>query len=100
MAEHERIAKYEHEIARLDVLYEHLDQLWEKVPRLFWVAALAPVVFYFAGGGWAFVELLITGSLVGCQAYLIRMRQSENRWNRDQVAEDLGNLRRELSQQL
>lgn len=97
MSEHERIEKYEQEITRLDVLYAHLDALWEKVPRFFVVAALAPVVYYFAGLGWAIVELLITGCLVGCQAYLISMRKSENRWNRQQVADDLAKLKEELS---
>lgn len=97
MSEQQRIEKYEQEIARLDVLYAHLDELWEKVPRFFVVAALAPVVYYFAGLGWAIVELLITGALVGCQAYLISMRKSENRWNRQQVADDLAKLREEQS---
>jgi hypothetical protein len=100
MSEHQRMAKYEQEIARLDVLYEHLNQLWEKVPLFFWPAALAPLVFYFAGWGWALVELLITGALVGCQAYLISMRKSENRWNREQVAEDLARLKQQLAQSL
>ena len=97
MSEHQRIAKYEQEIARLDVLYTELDKLWEKAPRLAWAAVLAPVVYYFAGGGWAIVELLVTGALVGCQAYLIGMRKSENRWNREQVADDLARLKEELS---
>ncbi len=98
MSESQQLAKYEQEIARLDLLYVDLDRLWAKVPRLFYAALLAPVVFYFAGIGWAIVELLITGVLVGCQAYLIGLRKSENRWNREQVAHDLAQLRDELSQ--
>lgn len=94
----ERIEKYEQEIARLDALYADLDRLWEKMPRLFWVAALAPIVAYFAGIGWAIVHLLVTGVLVGSQAYLIGLRKSENRWNREQVAADLAQVKAELAQ--
>ncbi len=92
----ERIDKYEQEIARLDALYVDLDLLWDKMPRLFWVAALAPFVAYFASIGWAVVELLVTGVLVGSQAYLIGLRRSENRWNREQVVGDLAQVRAEL----
>jgi Flp pilus assembly protein TadB len=93
----ERIKKYEQEIARLDQLYIELDGLWEKVPRLFIFAIGAPFVWYFVSLGWAFVELLITLALVGTQAYLIGLRKSENRWNREQVREDLARLRAELA---
>jgi hypothetical protein len=83
----ERIKKYEQEIARLDQLYIELDGLWEKVPRLFIFAIGAPFVWYF----------VITLALVGTQAYLIGLRKSENRWNREQVREDLARLRAELA---
>jgi hypothetical protein len=94
----ERIEKYEQEIARLDALYVDLDRLWQKMPRLFWVAALAPVVAYFSSIGWAIVHVLVTGVLVGSQAYLIGLRKSENRWNREQVAVDLAQVKAELEQ--
>lgn len=90
-----RIEKYEAEIRRLDQLHDELDQLWTKVPRYGYLALLAPVVWYFHGLGWAIVELLVTGSLVGTQAYLIGVRKSENRWNRARLVEDLNNLRAE-----
>lgn len=93
----ERIQKYEQEIARLDELYAHLEGLWRIVPRYGLLALLAPVVWYFAGFGWALVELLVTGALVGTQAYLIGVRKNENRWNRNLVARDLENLRRDLA---
>lgn len=90
-----RIEKYETEIARLDELHRELDDLWEKVPRYGYLALLAPIVWYFSGFGWAFVELLVTGALVGTQAYLIGVRKSENRWNRERLVEDLARLRDE-----
>jgi hypothetical protein len=86
-------------ISRLDVLDQELDELLAKAPRFWWLAALAPVVWYFAGGGWAFVELLVTASLVGTQVYLLRVRKSENRWNRDSLIEDVARLRRESAGQ-
>lgn len=91
----ERIAKYEVEIRRLDELHDELDQLWAKVPRYAYLALLAPVVWYFQGLGWAIVELLVTASLVGTQAYLIGVRKSENRWNRHQLVQDLARLKAE-----
>ena len=91
----ERIAKYEAEIRRLDELHDELDQLWAKVPRYAYLALLAPVIWYFQGFGWALVELLVTASLVGTQAYLIGVRKSENRWNRQQLVQDLDRLHAE-----
>ena len=91
----ERIAKYEAEIRRLDELHDELDQLWAKVPRYGYLALLAPVIWYFAGFGWALVELLVTAALVGTQAYLIGIRKSENRWNRQQLVQDLARLHAE-----
>jgi hypothetical protein len=90
-----RIEKYETEIRRLDELRAELDRLWTKVPRYAYLALLAPLVWYFAGLGWAFVELLVTASLVGTQAYLIGVRKNEIRWNREKLVEDLERLRDE-----
>ncbi len=95
----ERLEKYEREIARLDALYVELNALWSRVPQLGAAAALAPVVWYFSSFGWAIVELLVTGILVGSQAYLIGLRKSENRWNREQVAGDLERLKVEMTEQ-
>ena len=86
---------YEAEIARLDDLYAHLEHLWTEVPRYGYVALLAPLTWWFAGFGWALTHLLVTGALVGTQAYLIGMRKNENRWTRASVAEDLARLRSE-----
>ena len=99
MADDARIRKYELEIERLDALDAELDLLWTKVPRYGLLGLLAPVVWYFKGFGWAFVELLVTASLVGTQSYLIRMRKSENRWNRESLVEDVRRLRAELASQ-
>ena len=95
MSDEARIRKYELEIQRLDQLHDELDQLWTKVPRYGYLALLAPVVWYFKGFGWALVELLVTGALVGTQAYLIGMRKSENRWNRATLVDDMKRLRAE-----
>jgi hypothetical protein len=94
----ERMQKYEAELARLDALYAHLEHLWTQVPRYGFLALAAPFVWYFAGFGWAFTELLVTAALVGTQAYLIGVRKNENRWNRDLVARDLESLREEVAQ--
>lgn len=91
----EQIAKYEEEIRRLDALDEELDVLLSHAPRYAYAALLAPVVWYFAGGGWAVAELLVTASLVGTQAYLLKVRKSENRWNRESLVEDVRRLRAE-----
>jgi hypothetical protein len=88
-----RIAKYEAELRRLDVLYRELDELWDRVPRYALLALLAPVVWYFKGWGWALVEVLVTAALVGTQAYLIGVRKSENRWTYESLQEDLARLR-------
>jgi hypothetical protein len=92
-----RIQKYEDEIARLDVLDAELDGLLLKAPRYAYLGLLAPVVWYFKGFGWALVELLVTGALVGTQSYLLRMRKSENRWNRKSLVEDVRRIRAEMA---
>jgi hypothetical protein len=97
MIDEARIEKYESEIRRLDQLHDDLDQLWTKVPRYGYLALLAPIVWYFAGFGWAFVELLVTGSLIGTQAYLIGVRKSENRWNRASLVDDIRRIRAEIA---
>ncbi|MET0343672.1 MAG: hypothetical protein ABW252_21850 [Polyangiales bacterium] len=97
MNDQARIAKYEAELQRLDELHDELDVLWTKMPRYAWLAAFAPVVWYFKGWGWAVVELLVTAALVGTQAYLIGVRRSENRWTHQSVAHDLANLRAEIA---
>jgi Flp pilus assembly protein TadB len=97
--EEDRIRLYEQEIARLDHLHTELEGLWDHVPRYALLALLAPLVWYFAGFGWAVVELLVTAALVATQAYLIGVRKNENRWNRELVARDLDRLRRDLARQ-
>lgn len=94
---HERVTKFEQELARLDALYVDLEKSWGNVPRLFALAGLAPVVWYVESFGWALVELLITAALVSTQAYLIGLRRSENRWNRQQVATDLASEKLDLA---
>jgi len=94
----ERIQKYEAELARLDQLYAHLDQLWAQVPRYALVGLLAPFVWYFAGFGWAVSELLVTAALVGTQAYLIGVRKNDNRWNYNSVRDDLRQVQAELKE--
>ena len=93
-----RIQKYEVEIARLDVLDAELDALLLKAPRYAYLAVFAPVVWYFQGLGWAVVELMVTGALVATQSYLLRMRKSENRWNRASLVEDVRRIRAEIEQ--
>jgi hypothetical protein len=93
----ERTQKYEAELARLDQLYAHLEQLWTQVPRYGLLALAAPFVWYFASFGWAFTTLLVTAALVATQAYLIAVRKNENRFNRNLVARDLENLREEIA---
>lgn len=95
-----RIEKYEVEIRRLDELHAELDVLWTKVPRYAYLALFAPLVWYFASFGWALVELLVTAALTGTQAYLIGVRKSENRWNREQLVADLDRLRSEQAGEL
>ena len=91
----ERIQKYEAELARLDDLHAHLGQLWTQVPYYGLLAVFAPVVWYYAGLGWAIAELLVTASLVGTQAYLIGVRKNENRANHALVEADLRRLQEE-----
>jgi hypothetical protein len=88
-APEERIRLYEAEIARLDALYAHLEQLWTQVPRYGWVAVLAPLTWWFAGFGWALTHLMVTAALVG-------VRKNDNRWTRESVADDLARLRAEI----
>lgn len=95
MNDEARIEKYQIEIRRLDELDAHLDLLWSRVPLYAYVGLLAPVVYFFKGFGWALVELLVTAALVGTQAYLIKMRKSENRWNRAQLVDDVARIRAE-----
>jgi hypothetical protein len=81
--------KYRAEIERLDAEHREYERLWTQVPRFALVLVLAPV----AGLVWGFsafvVELLVSAALVGTRAYLIAMRKSENRWNRDRLVDDL-----------
>lgn len=96
-ADQERIRKYEAELARLDDLHHHLEQLWTQVPRYAFVALGAPFAWYFAGFGWAVTTLLVTAALVGTQAYLIGVRKNENRFNRQLVERDLANVRDDIA---
>ncbi|HEY6879514.1 MAG TPA: hypothetical protein VI299_15915 [Polyangiales bacterium] len=91
----EQIEKYEEEIRRLDGLDKELDVLLTKAPRYAYVGLVTPLVWYFAGGGWAVAAVLVTISLVGTQTYLLKMRKSENRWNRASLVEDVRRLRAE-----
>ena len=93
----ERIRKYELELARLDELYRHLEQLWTHVPRYALLALAAPLVWYFASFGWAVTTLLVTGALVATQAYLIGVRKNENRFNHSLIERDLARLRDDLA---
>ncbi|MFT3925613.1 MAG: hypothetical protein QM778_23940 [Myxococcales bacterium] len=97
MAEDERIKLYQAEIARLDELDAHLDHLWTRVPRYGLFAVAAPFVGYFKGFGWAVATILTTAALVGTQAYLIRMRKSENRWTRRRLTQDIALREQELA---
>lgn len=90
--------KYEAELARLDQLHAHLEHLWTQVPRYALVGLAAPFVWYFVGFGWALTTLLVTGALVGTQAYLIAVRKNENRFNRELVARDLEQLRTQAAE--
>ena len=93
----ERIELYQVEVRRLDELNEHLDKLLLQAPRYWYAALAAPIVWFFAGGGWAFVELLVTAALVGTQTYLLRTRKTENRWNRATIVEDIDRLKAEIA---
>ncbi|MDB4973660.1 MAG: hypothetical protein JWN48_2001 [Myxococcaceae bacterium] len=84
--------KYRAEIERLDQEQRELDKLWTQVPWFALAALLAPVVGYVWGWGAAVVELLVSAALVGTRAYLIAMRKTENRWNREKLVDDLNAL--------
>jgi hypothetical protein len=97
VAEDERIRLYKAEVARLDDLDKHLDQLWSHVPRYGLFGLAAPFVWYFKSFGWAVATLLTTAALVATQAYLIKVRKSENRWNRARLVEDIAEREAELA---
>ncbi len=97
MSEDAHIKLYKAEIARLDELYKHLEKLWSQVPRYFLVGLASPFVWYFKGFGWFVASILVTCSLVGTQAYLVKMRQSENRWTRKRLEEDIARREAELA---
>jgi hypothetical protein len=90
MEERELEGKYRAEIARLDEEHREYEKLWTQVPRFALVLLLAPVVGFVWGFGWFVAELLVSAALVGTRAYLIAVRKTENRWNRDKLVEDLG----------
>jgi hypothetical protein len=81
--------KYRAEIERLDEEHRDYERLWTQVPRFALVVLLAPVAGFVWGFGAFVVGLLVSGALVGTRAYLIAMRKSENRWNRNKLVDDL-----------
>jgi uncharacterized membrane protein YdbT with pleckstrin-like domain len=81
--------KYQAEIARLDAEHREYEKLWTQVPRFAWVVLLAPVIGFIWGFGWFVAAVLVSAALVGTRAYLIAVRKTENRWNRDKLVEDL-----------
>jgi hypothetical protein len=81
--------KYRLEIDRLDEEYRDLERMWRQVPWFLLFALLSPVVGTLWGWGAGVVELMVTGALVGTQAYLVAVRQTENRWNRTKLEHDL-----------
>jgi hypothetical protein len=89
MNDEELREKYQAEIERLDAEHTDLQRLWTQVPWFALFALLSPVVGAIWGWGAAVVELLVTGALVGTRAYLIAVRQTENRWNREKLVHDL-----------
>jgi hypothetical protein len=89
MEEQSLEGKYQAEIARLDAEHREYEKLWTGVPRFALVALLAPLIWYFFGFGWFVAALLVSAALVGTRAYLIAVRRTENRWNRDKLVEDL-----------
>lgn len=84
--------KYRAELERLDAEYAHYEQQWSKVPRFAWVALSGPSAGLLFGWAAAVVALLVSAALVGTRAYLIAMRKSEIRWNRERLLDDLGAL--------
>jgi hypothetical protein len=89
MEEQSLEGKYQAEIARLDEEHRQYEKLWTQVPRFALVLLLAPVVGLVWGFGWFVAEVLVSAALVGTRAYLIAVRKTENRWNRDKLLEDL-----------
>lgn len=87
--------KYHAELSRLDAEYAHYERQWTKVPRFAWVAASVPLSGLVWGWGAAVVALLVSVALVSTRAYLIAMRKSEIRWNRERLLEDMGALERD-----
>jgi hypothetical protein len=81
--------KYQAEIARLDEEHTDLVRMWNQVPWFALFALLSPAVGWVWGWGAGIVELMVTGALVGVRAYLVAVRQTENRWNRTKLVEDL-----------
>ncbi len=81
--------KYQAEIDRLDAEHREYEKLWTQVPRFAWVLLLTPVIGVLYGFGWFVAAVLTSGALVGTRAYLIAVRKTENRWNRDKLMEDL-----------
>ncbi|HEY6876573.1 MAG TPA: hypothetical protein VI299_01090 [Polyangiales bacterium] len=81
--------KYRAEIARLDAEHREYERLWSEVPRFAYVLLLAPGIGFVWGFGWFVVAVLVSAALIGTRAYLIAIRRTENRWNRDKLVEDL-----------
>jgi hypothetical protein len=84
--------KYRVEIERLDAEHREYERLLSGVHRFAWVALVAPVIGVLYGWGWGVAALLTSGALFGTRAYLIAVRRTENRWNRDKLLEDLAQL--------
>lgn len=81
--------KYQAEIDRLDEEHADLARLWTQVPRFALFGLLSPVVWAVWGWGAGVVALMVTAALVGTRAYLIAVRETENRWNRTKLVDDL-----------
>ncbi|MET0340822.1 MAG: hypothetical protein ABW252_07455 [Polyangiales bacterium] len=81
--------KYQVEIDRLDAEHAELERLWTNVPWFAALIAVAPFAGALWGWGAAVVAMLVTAALVGTRAYLIAVRKSENRWNRERLFDDL-----------
>jgi fatty acid desaturase len=89
MDNHALEQKYRVEIARLDAEHADYERLWKQVPRFALITLLAPIAGFYWGWAAAVVALLVWAALVGTRAYLIAVRRTENRWNRDKLIEDL-----------
>ena len=83
------IQKYQAEIERLDEEYRDLARMWTQVPWFALFALLSPLVGAVWGWGAGVVELMVTAALVGTRAYLVAVRQTENRWNRSKLENDV-----------